>query len=110
MQQQPGYEQGSAGLVKKLCKVLYRLKQARRKWYNALKGILTDLEFCISAVDPGVFYMHIRQDILMLTVHVDNCAMTGSSPKLIAMYKRKLNAHYALTNLGPVLRSWTAPV
>jgi hypothetical protein len=104
MQQQLGYEQGSTGLVKKLHKALYGLKEAGRKWYNALKGILTDLEFHISAADPGVFYTHIRQDILMLAVHVDDCTMTGSSPKLIAKYKHKLNTCYALTNLGPI--SW----
>jgi hypothetical protein len=104
MQQLPGYEQGSAGLVKKLRKALYRLKQAGHKWYDALKGILTDLEFRVSAADPGVFYVRIRQDTLMLAVHVDDCAMTSSSPKLIAKYKRKLNARYALTDLGPI--SW----
>jgi hypothetical protein len=104
MQQPLGYEQGSTGLVKKLCKALYGLKQVGCKWYDTLKGILTDLEFHVSAVDPGVFYTCIRQDILMLAVHVDDCAMTGSSPKLIAKYKRKLNACYALNDLSPI--SW----
>jgi hypothetical protein len=104
MQQQPGYEQGSAGSVKKLRKALYGLKQAGCKWYDALKGILIDLEFRVSTVDPSMFYMRIRQDILMLVVHADDCTMTGSSPRLIAKYKRKLNAHYTLTNLGPI--SW----
>jgi Reverse transcriptase (RNA-dependent DNA polymerase) len=104
MQQLPGYEQGSTGSVKKLCKALYRLKQAGHKWYNTLTHILADLEFCISTADPGVFYTCIGDDILMLAVHVDDCAMTGSSPKLITTYKWKLNAHYALTELGPI--SW----
>jgi hypothetical protein len=104
MQQPPGYKQGSTGSVKKLRKALYGLKQVGHKWYDALKGILIDLEFHVSAVDPGMFYVHIRQDILMLVVHIDDCTMTGSSPKLIAMYKCKLNAHYALTDLGPI--SW----
>jgi hypothetical protein len=38
----------------------------------------------------------------MLVVHVDDCGMTGNSPKLIALYKRKLNDRHALTELGPV--------
>jgi hypothetical protein len=95
MQQLPGYKQGSAVSVKKLRKALYGLKQAGHKWYNTLKGILTNLEFSISTVDPGMFYARIRQDILMLTVHVNDCTMTSSSPKLIAKYKHKLNAHNA---------------
>jgi hypothetical protein len=35
-------------------------------------------------------------------VHVDDCVLTGSSNGLIATYKQKLNACYALTDLGPL--------
>jgi hypothetical protein len=35
-------------------------------------------------------------------VHVDNYAITGSSAKLIAVYKGKLHKWYALMDLGPV--------
>jgi hypothetical protein len=40
--------------------------------------------------------------LLMLVVHVDDCSMMGNSPKLIALYKRKLNNHHTLTELRPV--------
>jgi len=66
--------------------------------------MVTDLGFCISKADPRVFTAHIQKDILILRVHVNNCAMTGNSPKLIMLYKEKLNAQYTLTDLGPV--SW----
>jgi len=42
--------------------------------------------------------------MLVLAVHVDDCAMTRSSPKLIVAYKGKLHKRYALTDLGPM--SW----
>jgi hypothetical protein len=42
--------------------------------------------------------------IIILVIHVNDCIITGSSAKLIADYKAKFNARYALTNLGPV--SW----
>src|SRR6267142_3947825 len=64
----------------------------------------TDLGFHVTKVDPGVFIACIQEDVLILAVHVDDCVMTGSSPKLILLYKEKLHARYALTDLGPV--SW----
>src|SRR6267142_606094 len=83
---------------------LMGLKQAGRKWYDALHAAVTDLGFCVSKADPGVFTACIQKDILILAVHVDDCAMTGNSPKLVMLYKEKLHARYALTDLGPV--SW----
>ena len=64
--------------------------------------MLTDLGFTVSSADPGVFYMQIKEHILVLVVHVDDCSMTGNSPKLIALYKHKLNDCHALMELGPV--------
>src|SRR6266850_8278014 len=48
--------------------------------------------------------MHNKKHMLVLVVHVDDCTVTGSSPKLITAYKRKLHKWYALMDLRPV--SW----
>jgi Reverse transcriptase (RNA-dependent DNA polymerase) len=101
MQEQPRYKEGE-GQVKRLWKLLYGLKQAGRKWYDALTQTLADLSLRISQGDPGVFHAQIGEHILILTVHVNDCAIMGSLPELIAKYKRKLNARYSLTNLGPI--------
>ena len=76
--------------------------QARHKWYDALTQTLADLGLRISQGDPGVFHAQIGEHILILTVHVDDCAITGSLPELITKYKHKLNTRYSLTNLGPI--------
>src|SRR6266850_662180 len=104
MQEPLRYETGGAGTVKQLLKALYGLKQAGHKWYDALHAMVTDLDFRISKVDPGVFTACIQKDILILAVHVDNCTMTINLQKLIMLYKEKLHTWYALTDLGPV--SW----
>ena len=104
MQQPPGYKVGSEEWVKELLKAIYGLKQAGRKWYDVLYRVLIELGFRVSAADPCVFYIHIGEHVLIITIHVDDCAMTGSSVKLILEYKEKLNARYPLTDLGPV--SW----
>ena len=87
-QEPPGYEEGE-GQVKRLRQSLYRLKQAGRKWYDALTHVLTDLGLRVSQADPGVFRAQVGEHTLILAVHVDDCTITGSSPELIAEYKRK---------------------
>jgi hypothetical protein len=101
MQALPGYD-SDAHTVKHLRKSLYSLKQAGRRWYDTLARALKSLGFSISIADPGVFIAHVGDEILILAVHVDNCILTGSSAKLIAEFKKKLNSCYALTDLGPV--------
>ena len=49
-----------------------------------------------------MFYTQIGENILILVVHVDNCGMMGDSPKLITLYKCKLNNHHTLTELRPM--------
>jgi hypothetical protein len=51
-----GYERQGENVLR-LRKLLYRLKQAGRKWYEASVHTLIDLSFCIMQADPGVFYL-----------------------------------------------------
>jgi transposase InsO family protein len=104
MQAPPGYESQGEHKVKRLRKSLYGLKQAGRKWYDALSRALAKLGFRTSHADPGVFYTRYKGHILILVVHVDDCIFTGSSPRLLEEYKAQFHARYALTDLGPV--SW----
>ena len=101
MQAPPGVSPGDTS-VKRLKKSLYGLKQAGRRWYDTLTRALTDLGFRASQADLGVFYARVDNHLLILPIHVDDCVLTGSSAKLIAEYKNKLNQCYALTDLGPV--------
>jgi len=102
MEQPPGYEEGGKDFVKWLRKALYGLKQAGRRWYDTFKRKLADLGFRASAADPGVFYARIWGNILIITAHVDDCAMTGNSGRLITVYKAKLNDKFPLMDLGPI--------
>jgi hypothetical protein len=104
MQAPPGYENQGEHFVKRLKKSLYGLKQAGRKWYDALLCVLTDLGFRTSQVDSGLFYMRFKGHILILVIHIDDCIFTGSLPHLLEEYKVQFHAHYVLTDLGPV--SW----
>jgi Reverse transcriptase (RNA-dependent DNA polymerase) len=101
IQAPPGYKE-QEGQVKHLKKSLYGLKQARCRWYDTLALALTKISFCVSKADPGIFYLHLEYDVLILAVHVDDCVLTGSLPMLITKYKQKINSQYSLTDLGPI--------
>ena len=87
--------------VCKLLKSLYGLKQAGRKWYNALCKVLDNIGFKWSKAGPAVFFARKGEDITILACHVDDCTITGSSQQLIQDYKNRLKTTYALTDLGP---------
>ena len=102
MQPPPGYESAGEGMVMRLHKSLYGLKQAGRRWYDTLARVLADLGFRVSQADPGVFQAQVEGDTLILAIHVDDCMFTGSSSNLVATYKKKIHAIYPLTDLGPI--------
>ena len=101
MKPPPRYN-SEGGQVKHLCKSLYGLKQAGRKWYDTLYQALTDLGFRVNDADPGVFTVQDDNDTTILAIHIDDCLITGNSANQISDYKRKLNDCYPLTDLGPV--------
>jgi len=61
--------------------------------------------FRASSADPGVFPSKVDKHIIILAIHVDDCTLTGSSPELIAKYKRKFNDPYTLTDLRSIHQS-----
>ena len=102
MEQPYRYEENNSKLyVCKLYKSLYGLKQAGRKWYDALCRALGDIGFKWSEADLAVFYAHKENSIAILACHVDDCTITGNSQQLIQSYKDKLKFKYSLTDLGP---------
>jgi hypothetical protein len=101
MEQPQGYEESDRKrYVCKLFKSLYGLKQAGRKWYDALSTALKEIGFSRSETDPAVFYLQKGVDTVILACHVDDCTITGNSQSLLQSYKEKIKAKYSLTDLG----------
>lgn len=102
MEQPIGYElRDHQKWVWKLNKTLYSLKQGAKKWYDALYKALCELGFKQMEVDHGVFIKQVGKDLVVLTVHVDDCMVTGSSSFQINQFKIEMNKKYKLTDLGP---------
>ena len=105
MEQPPDYEMVDCGhYIVKLHKTLYGLKQAGKKWYDLLCCSLADIGFKKMEANPAIFYVHSGNDIVILTIHVNDSTMTGSSAILQQEYKACISAKFELTNLGPI--SW----
>jgi hypothetical protein len=72
MEQPPGYEDSNRiKYCLKLCKSIYGLKQAGRKWYEIVCRTLANLGLKRSEADQAVFYAHIGKEIIILAIHVD---------------------------------------
>lgn len=104
MQQPPGFKEHGTNLVTKLRKALYELRQGGHTWYEMLCCILTDLGFKCAESDFGVFYAHLSNTLIIIAIHIDDCTITGISQPLLNTYKARINAKYAITDLGPI--SW----
>jgi hypothetical protein len=102
MEQLPSYKEFDPQKCLKLYKSIYRLKQARCKWYKIVFPTLADLGFKKCEADPVVFYIHSGKQIHILAVHIDNRTVTSLSHTLVQQYKLKIKSKYALTYVGPI--------
>ena len=104
MEQPPHHEVADhTCYVLKLQKSLYGLKQAGRKWYNTLCGLLTGIGFQRSLADPAIFFAYIGGNVVILFIHVDNTTITGSSTSLNKEFKKWIGEHFEITDLESTL-------
>ena len=59
--------------VWKLHKAIYGLKQAGHQWYLKVRELFEDLGLKRCENNQGVFYLHLPEFSILITVHVDNC-------------------------------------
>ncbi|THH18467.1 hypothetical protein EUX98_g8949, partial [Antrodiella citrinella] len=99
MEQPRGFESADRQkYVLKLAKALYGLKQGGRKWYETLCATLADLGFRRAESDFGVFFKVCGDDLIVMAVHVDDCALTGSSTRLLDEHLERIKQRYRLTS------------
>ena len=105
VEQPPGYEtKDRKGWVWRLWKALYGLKQGARNWYKSLCKALEELGFTRIEADHSVFIKRMGNNLIILAVHVDDCAVIGNSMVLIKKFMVEMNKKYKLTDTGPT--SW----
>jgi Reverse transcriptase (RNA-dependent DNA polymerase) len=74
-------EGGEAGVVYKLNRAIYGLKQSPRAWYDKLAGVLEGIELFASDSDTALFVKRGKTEAedVLLFCHVDDLLISGST-------------------------------
>ncbi|RVX22605.1 Retrovirus-related Pol polyprotein from transposon TNT 1-94 [Vitis vinifera] len=102
MEQPPGFvAQGESGLVCRLRRSLYGLKQSPRTWFNRFSSVVQEFGMLRSTADHSVFYHHNSLgQCIYLVVYVDDIVITGSDQDDIQKLKQHLFTHFQTKDLG----------
>nr|CAN64167.1 hypothetical protein VITISV_015919 [Vitis vinifera] len=102
MEQPPGFvAQGESGLVCRLRRSLYGLKQSPRAWFGRFSSVVQEFGMLRSTADHSVFYHHNSLgQCIYLVVYVDDIVITGSDQDGIQKLKQHLFTHFQTKDLG----------
>lgn len=96
----PGFS--SPGLVCRLQKSLYGLRQAPRCWFAKLSTALTTYGFTQSVSDYSLFTLHTSTHVLYVLVYVDDLVIAGNRSDAILQFKTYLGRCFHMKDLGPL--------
>lgn len=93
------FQHSNNGLVCKLYKAIYGLKQCPRAWYAKLSSVLEEVGFSRSNVDSSLFIRIGSVEKLMVLVYVD-LIITSDNMDGITSLKRSLHQRFDMKDLG----------
>lgn len=95
----PGFNPG-AGLVWRLWKSLYGLKQASRQWYKRLHEEFAAMGFVRSEYDHAVFFKKESDTFIICAVYVDDMLLVTNDVAARDRLKLALTERFEMTDLG----------
>lgn len=101
MRQPAGFERGN-GLVCKLNKAIYGLKQASRSWNRRFHDFISGLGFNRSEHDFCLYYLLQNGVVMYVVIYVDDILIVSSSEKAIWTLKRRLSEEFEMKDLREV--------
>jgi hypothetical protein len=101
MQPPPGYSVPD-GMVCRLRRSLYGLKQSPCAWFERFASVVTVAGFSPNAHDPALFVHTSSHGRTLLLLYVDDMIITGDDPEYIAFVKARLHDQFLMTDLGPL--------
>lgn len=97
----PGYlKAGDEGKVLKLKRSLPGLKQAGYEWSEELASVFGKLGYSRLQVNQAVFYRCSDDEQTVITVSIDDMAVTSQHLCHIAEFKSQLTKYFDITDLG----------
>jgi hypothetical protein len=85
-----------------LKKALYGLKQAPRAWYSKIDSFLLQLRFARSLSEATLYVKTEAQQLLIVSLYVDDLLIIGSSSKIIQAFKDQIMQQFQMTDIGLV--------
>jgi hypothetical protein len=101
MQPPPGYSIPD-GMICRLRRSLYGLKQTTHAWFERFASIMIAASFSPSAHDPALFVHTSPRGRTLLLLYVDDMIITGDDSEYIAFVKAHLREQFLMTDLGPL--------
>lgn len=100
MQVPDGYNVPKKGMVCRLRKSLYGLKQASRNWYSKLSQSLIDYGFQESHADHSLFTYSKGDQFMAVLVYVDDLVIAGNNSFTCNEFKQYLKRCFHMKDLG----------
>ncbi|KAJ7963920.1 Retrovirus-related Pol polyprotein from transposon TNT 1-94 [Quillaja saponaria] len=95
-----GCKWGESGMVCRLKKSLYGLKQSPRAWFGRFSEVVLSFGLQRCTVDHSVFYKHTPNGRILLIVYVDDIVITGDDNHGIQQLKSFLQSKFQTKDLG----------
>ena len=83
-----------------LKKALYGLKQAPRAWYSKIDDHLLSIGFKKSLSEATLYVKHQSNEVLMISLYVDDLLVTGNNAGMIQEFKQEMMKVFEMTDLG----------
>ena len=92
--------QGEENKIYLLKKALYGLKQAPRAWYSRINDHLMSIGFVKSLSESTLYVKHTGNNILIVSLYVDDLLVTGDDTRLVEQFKQEMMQAFEMTDLG----------
>ena len=91
---------GVEGMVWRLLKCLYGLKQSPRMWNQTIDKVLVEIGFVRLKTDHGVYVFGVGDGRVFIALYVDDLLMVWKRKEVLEMVKRKLQEKFEMKDLG----------
>nr|GEW52918.1 hypothetical protein [Tanacetum cinerariifolium] len=91
--------------VYRLRKALYGLKQAPRAWYDKLSKFLTSKGFTKGTIDPTLFMIRYREDILLVQIYVVDIIFGSTNPKYTKRFEKLMHKRFEMSLMGEMKKN-----
>jgi Reverse transcriptase (RNA-dependent DNA polymerase) len=90
---------GKEHKVLRLKKALYELKQAPRAWNTRVDNYFKENDFKQYPFETTIYVKTRKDELLMVTLYVDDLIFMGNNQKLIDEFKREMKLEFEMTDL-----------